>query len=273
MSIRRTPLAVLNLLNQPLRTAVSITGVTFALVLVFMQLGFLGAVGHTATIVLDRLEFDLLIRSPEYLHLYEAGLVDQSVLQLLRGHPQIDHVAPFYIMLQRWQSLGDDQLYQGIAVMGMRLDRPVFDVDEIRQQLASLTRSDTVLIDRATRADFGPANGVRFGDEDIGRSTILGQQRVQIVGHFRVGTGLATNGAVLMSEAAFDRVTPVDVRHQVSLGLRGLSPVSIPIKRPSKCERGWPLACNGTWRPLRSSAATKRSSGNVIVGFARRRSG
>lgn len=224
MSLRRTPLAVLNLLNQPVRTAVSVTGVTFALVLVFMQLGFLGAVGHTATIVLDRLEFDLLIRSPEYLHLYEAGLVDQNVLQLLRGHPQIEQVAPFYIMLQRWQSLGDDQLFQGIAVMGMRLDRPVFDVPEIRAQLASLTRSDAVLIDRATRADFGPADGVRFGDQDIGRSTILGQQRVQLVGHFRVGTGLATNGALLMSEATFDRITPVDVRQHASLGLARLKP-------------------------------------------------
>lgn len=238
MSIRRTPLAVLNLLSQPVRTAVSVTGVTFALVLVFMQLGFLGAVGHTATIVLDRLEFDLLIRSPEYLHLYEAGLVDQSALQLLRGHEQIDQVAPFYIMLQRWQSLGDDQLYQGIAVMGMRLDQPVFDVAEIQQQLASLTRSDSVLIDRATRADFGPANGVRFGDQDIGRRTILGQQRVQIVGHFRVGTGLATNGAVLLSEAAFDRVTPVDVRDQASLGLVRLKP-GIDPDRAAEQVRAW----------------------------------
>lgn len=238
MSIRRTPLAVLNLLNQPVRTAVSVTGVTFALVLVFMQLGFLGAVGHTATIVLDRLEFDLLIRSPEYLHLYEAGLVDQSALQLLRGHGQIDQVAPFYIMLQRWQSLGDDRLYQGIAVMGVRLDQPVFDVAEIQQQLASLTRSDSVLIDRATRADFGPANGVRFGDQDIGRSTILGQQRVQIVGHFRVGTGLATNGAVLLSEAAFDRVTPVDVRDQASLGLVRLKP-GVDPDRAAEQVRAW----------------------------------
>ena len=238
MSIRRTPLAVLNLLNQPVRTAVSVTGVTFALVLVFMQLGFLGAVGHTATIVLDRLEFDLLIRSPEYLHLYEAGLIDQSALQLLRGHGQIDQVAPFYIMLQRWQSLGDNQLYQGIAVMGMRLDQPVFDVAEIQQQLASLTRSDSVLIDRATRADFGPANGVRFGDQDIGRSTILGQQRVQIVGHFRVGTGLATNGAVLLSEAAFDRITPVDVRAQASLGLVRLKP-GVDPDRAAEQVRSW----------------------------------
>jgi putative ABC transport system permease protein len=190
----RTPLAILNLLNQPVRTSVSILGVTFALVLVFMQLGFLGAVGNTATIVLDRLEFDLIIRSPEYLHLYEADTVDQRVLQLVAGYPEVQDVSPFYIMLQRWQSLGEDQLFQGIALMGMRLDRPVFDLPEVREQLTKLTRSDALLIDRATRADFGPADGVRFGDRDIGRSTILGRQRVQIVGHFHLGTGLATNG-------------------------------------------------------------------------------
>lgn len=238
MNRRRTPLAVLNLLNQPVRTVVSVTGVTFALVLVFMQLGFLGAVGHTATIVLDRLEFDLLVRSPEYLHLYEAGLVEQNVLQLLAGQAQVDQVTPFYIMLQRWQSLGDDQLFQGIAVMGMRLDRPVFDVAEIRNQVSKLTRSDAVLIDRATRADFGPADGVRFGDRDIGRSTILGHQRVQIVGHFRVGTGLATNGALLVSEATFDRITPVDVKQHASLGLVRLKP-GVDPDRAAEQIRQW----------------------------------
>lgn len=236
--MRRTPLAILNLLNQPVRTSVSILGVTFALVLVFMQLGFLGAVGNTATIVLDRLEFDLIVRSPDYLHLYEADTVDQRVLQLVAGHPDVQQVSPFYIMLQRWQSLGEDRLFQGIALMAVRLDRPVFDVPEIRQQLSKLVRNDALLIDRATRADFGPADGVRFGDRDIGRSTILGRQQVQIVGHFHLGTGLATNGAVLMSEAAFDRVTPVDVRHRTSLGLARLKPGADPDRTAAEV-RAW----------------------------------
>ena len=55
----RTPLGLLNLWHQQAKTLVSIGGVAFALLLVFMQLGFMGAVSHTATNVLENLEFDV----------------------------------------------------------------------------------------------------------------------------------------------------------------------------------------------------------------------
>ena len=64
----KTPLALLNLWYQPAKTLVSIGGVSFALLLVFMQLGFMGAVSHTATNVLENLKFDVLIRARDYLH-------------------------------------------------------------------------------------------------------------------------------------------------------------------------------------------------------------
>ena len=59
----KTPLALHNLLHQPLQTGVSVAGVAFALLLVFMQLGFMGAVAHTATNVLGALDFDVLVRA------------------------------------------------------------------------------------------------------------------------------------------------------------------------------------------------------------------
>ncbi|MCA9180160.1 MAG: hypothetical protein KDA51_01875, partial [Planctomycetales bacterium] len=74
----KTPLALHNLLHQPLQTGVSIAGVAFALLLVFMQLGFMGAVAFTATNVLEQLEFDVLLRAPDYLHLYEAGQIERG---------------------------------------------------------------------------------------------------------------------------------------------------------------------------------------------------
>ena len=40
----RTPLAWLNLLHNRARTAVALAGVSFSVLLIFMQLGFLGAV-------------------------------------------------------------------------------------------------------------------------------------------------------------------------------------------------------------------------------------
>ena len=67
---RRTPISLLNLISQPTRAIVSVTGVAFALLLIFMQLGFRGAVGNTATIVYGKLKGQLVMRSPDYVHLY-----------------------------------------------------------------------------------------------------------------------------------------------------------------------------------------------------------
>ena len=65
-------LAWRNLLHNPMRTAVALCGVAFAVTLIFLQLGFLGSVRTTASLIYDALDFDLMIRSPEYLYFADA---------------------------------------------------------------------------------------------------------------------------------------------------------------------------------------------------------
>ena len=55
----RTPLAWHNLVHNKVRTAVAAAGVTFAVVLVFMQLGFLGSVETTVTRFFDALNTNI----------------------------------------------------------------------------------------------------------------------------------------------------------------------------------------------------------------------
>ena len=214
----RTPISTLNLLGKPTQAIVSILGVAFALLLIFMQLGFRGAVANTATIVYGKLDFDVLLRSPEYLHLYEARTVQHAWLDLIQSHPDVASVSPFYIMLQKWQNPQDGN-YRAIAMMGVRRDKLVIDNEEIRGQLDRLGNSDWALIDRATRRDYGPKNGRRFGDNDVGLHAELGGHDTEIAGHFLLGTGLATNGAVLLSDTGFGKRSPYNVQQQTNLGL------------------------------------------------------
>src|SRR3954466_10701712 len=65
-------LAWANLVHKRARTLVASAGVAFAVVLVFMELGMFGGVGRTATMLYDKLQFDLLITSGEYLDLSRA---------------------------------------------------------------------------------------------------------------------------------------------------------------------------------------------------------
>jgi putative ABC transport system permease protein len=199
---------------------VSLLGVTFAVLLIFMQLGFRGAVANTATVVYGRMQFDILVQSREYLHLYEARSFERRWLDLIAEYPDVESVDPFWIMLQKWQSPSDNN-FRGISMMAMPPGKSIFDVPEIESQLDKLRGTNNILIDRDTRKTYGPVDGEEFGDADVeqARTTELGGKNVIIRGHFFLGTGLATNGAVLISDTGFDQRAPFSVRDSASLGL------------------------------------------------------
>ena len=96
-ALKRTPLAWRNLSDQKVRTGVASLGVSVALVLIFMQLGFFGAVVSTATVVLSRLNFDLLITSRDYQHLYTAGVLPRVRLYQAASTPGVQSVDPLYL--------------------------------------------------------------------------------------------------------------------------------------------------------------------------------
>ncbi|AMV31012.1 FtsX-like permease family protein [Pirellula sp. SH-Sr6A] len=230
---RRTPVALLNLLSHPARAAVSLGGVSFALLLIFMQLGFRGAVGNTATIVYGKLSGEVVIRSFDYVHLYEPRTIDRHWLKTLASHPLVDRVDPFFIMLQKWQNpprntacanAPPDGSFRTVGMMGMEVDRPVLEVEDAVAQLDALKDPDAMLVDQATRAEYGPQDCKAFGERDLGLRAELGGRASRIAGTFRLGTGLATNGAVLVSDVAFSRRAPFDTRQRVSLGLIHLKP-------------------------------------------------
>ncbi|MFO1065250.1 MAG: ABC transporter permease [Pirellulales bacterium] len=249
----KTPLGLYNLRHQGARTAVSVGGVGFALLLVFMQLGFQGAVSHTAVNVYDHVEFDLVIRDADYMHLYEPGTVAKRNLDAAAADEDVQEVVPFWIGLQNWRTMppenpnpaenpkqgsSDDSRSQPsgfrtqflpLAIMGVEPGRRVFDLPEINEKQSMLTGDNRILVDDSTRKDYGPRNGKKFDDDDAGRETEVGGQSVRIVGVFRLGTGLAANAALLTSNQGFDRLVPWDASQQPSMGLVRLKPGADPL--------------------------------------------
>jgi putative ABC transport system permease protein len=85
-----------------------------------------------------------------------------------------------------------------------------------------------MLIDRATRADFGPKNGRTFEAADVGSEVMLSSQRMRIAGLVSIGTGLAANGQVLVGQSAFAKLVPWNANENCSLGLVRLKPGADP---------------------------------------------
>ena len=109
----KTPLAWLNLRHDIARTFVAVAGVGFAALLIFIQLGFLGACIRSATLIFDRLDFDLAIGSPEYVDLMRGGTIPRARLTQVWELPGVRSVRPLslygsysYTFLPSGQTLG-----------------------------------------------------------------------------------------------------------------------------------------------------------------------
>lgn len=222
-----TRLALANLRHYKARTAVAIAGVAFAVLLIFMQLGFLGAVAKTATIVYDALDFDVMLRSPAYLHLTEPGSIPEARLLQARSLSEVAGVRPFLVGLNEWQNPINGQ-WRGIMAMGVEPLEAPFRRNDLAAKCRRLTQSHYVLVDSESRAEYGPANGSRFSVADVGTRTVLGRQVVQIVGSFSLGTGLAANGAVLQSIGGFRLCKPNLREGHVSMALVTLASGASP---------------------------------------------
>jgi len=223
-------LARLNLQHQRLRTLISLAGVAFAALLIFTQLGFLGAVDRTASLLFDRLDFDLLLTSREYLDLntpqgfprlriYQAGAVSG-----------VESVRPFSVCLGLWRgprsqsSPRVDSRRWNIMILGVRPEdlhlvfrnagQGIFrDREELTAFETALARPNAVLIDRRSWPDYGSPKDLRPG-----AVVELNEQQLELAGNFEIGTGFGYNGVLLTSEAAIDRVGGL-IPNQVTFGL------------------------------------------------------
>jgi len=215
----KTPLAWHNLLLDKVRTAVAIAGVAFAVVLILMQLGFYGAVLQTATLIYDRLRFDLLLCSPSYLHLSKSGTISRNRLSQAESLPEIEAADPLYIGFNLWRNV-DTGRRRGIMVLAIDPQQPVLKLAELSELSPLLTQPDAALLDRRSRPEFGP--------QEVGLVTDVGNRRVRVVGQFTMGTGFGADGAILVSERTFWNLFPTRKTDQVSLGLVTLKPGSNP---------------------------------------------
>ena len=229
-------LGIANLLHNLNRTVLSLAGIGFAIVLIFMQMGFRGSVATTATLIYSKMEFDLMIRSPDYLHFCDARFVERDRMFELASLPGVERVVPFQVMLHYWQipdnrwTRGQELAGETRGVIAMATDphSEVFKIDEIQLKLQQLATHDSILMDRKSRAEYGPVDGTKFSEADIGVVTEVAGRQVQIAETIELGTGLAANGAFLTSLGGFQRLTPEMGANNASFGLIQLQPGEKP---------------------------------------------
>jgi putative ABC transport system permease protein len=227
----KTALAWHNFTHNKVRMTVSVAGVTFAVVLMFMQLGFLQAVGDESVVMIQKLDFDVCLRSPEYDYLTDARTIPDQRLRQALEIEGVESAAPLVVSVFSWRNprppevdpdVGGQQ--RAILALGVPLDQPVFRDAAMQQAVNSqATGHRTVLVDTRTRREFGPSDDHRFGPDDLGVTVEVNGVALTIAGLYNCGTGLSAGGDILMSRQTFVDCLPVWPHERCSLGLLRLA--------------------------------------------------
>ena len=209
-----TPLTWLNLMHNKARTIVAIAGVAFAVVLILMQLGFLGSVWTTATMIYDQLDFDIVMVSRDYQHFASPSYFPHARLPLARRVHGVARVTPVYIGFNLWRN-PDTQLRWPMLVIGADPHAKVFRNDQ-QIPVERLVQQNTVIVDTLSREEFGSIA--------VGQERQLGSRLVTIAGQMTMGAGFTADGTVLTSDRTFANLFHGAAPGRVNMALIKLEP-------------------------------------------------
>jgi putative ABC transport system permease protein len=231
----RTPLAWRNVTHKKVTLLVSSAAVAFAVLIMFMQLGFLNGLYDSQTGLMRHLRAELVLVSREQHTLVTRAFFPRSRLVQAAAVPGVGTVHPIYVedRASLLRNPGDGRM-SGIRVVGFDPAADLFDHPEIEALVPRLATPLHVLYDRRSRDFFGPvAEGTR---------TELGRREVTVAGVFGLGADYFYDGNVLASEDTFFRLFGHLHPERVTLGLVRLAPGA----DPAEVEMGLRRALEGT---------------------------
>ena len=224
---RRTPLGWLQLSHQKSRFLVALSGIAFADVLMFMQLGFQTALFDSNTRLHRSMEADIFLVSPQARNLaYLSTFTRRRLLQTM-DIPGVKSAEGMYLGFIDWKN-PQTRKETGILVIGINPDKPAFDLPEVNSQLNAIKMPDTMLFDSGSRGEYDKI----FAQIEQGKpaTTEIGRRTITINSLFKVGASFIADGTLITSDQNFLRVFPRQEPGAVNLALIQLQPGYDPIQ-------------------------------------------
>jgi putative ABC transport system permease protein len=222
---RRTPLGWLQLTHEKGRFLVALSGIAFADILMFMQLGFQAALFDSNTRLHRSMEADIFLISPQARNLANMSTFTRRRLFQVNDMPGVKSAEPMYVNFIDWKNPQTGKK-NTILVAGFNPDKPAFNLPEVKSQLQKVKLPDAVLFDRAGRGDYLEL----IAKVDQGKSVKAEVERrtVNVSGLFKVGASFIADTTLMTSDQNFLRLFPRREAGSISIGLVKLKPESDP---------------------------------------------
>lgn len=222
----KTPIAWRNLTHNKQKLLIAVSGVAFAVVLMFQQTGFENALFDSTVEVVKKTDCDVIVFNRARFALSSELRFNREYMNMAAGIQGVKSASPLFIdnTIALFRATNTDSKTKPkprpIRVLGCDIDQNVWASDEINSQIQKLRSPDTALIDRLSKPEFG----FQFDDQSIvGTQTgELLERDVDLVGTFKMGRDFAHEGNLIMSDrnfAKYFRYRGFDPLSVVDLGL------------------------------------------------------
>jgi len=218
---RRTPLGWLQLSHQKSRFLVALSGIAFADLLMFMQLGFQAALYDSNTRLVRSLHTDIVLLSPQARNTQSLSTFSRRRLYQSLDVPGVKSAEALYINTVNWRN-PQTRRKTVVQVVGVDPTQPAFDLPDVNQQLPTIKLPDTFLFDRSARGDYNEV--IAKLDQEKPVTTEIDRRTITIGGLFQLGASFGADGSLITSDQNFLRLFPRREAGSISLGLIQLQP-------------------------------------------------
>ena len=218
---RRTPLGWLQLSHHRSRLLVALSGIAFADVLIFMQLGFQNALYDSNTRLNRALLADIVLISPQSRNMQNLATFSRRRLFQAADVPGVKSATAMYIGLVTWKN-PQTRRKTSMQAIGLNPEQPALDIPEVNQQLDQIKLPDDFIFDRASRGEY--AEAIKQVDTGKAVTTEIDRLTITISGVFPLGASFGADGTLISSEDNFLRLFPRRRPGSIDLGLIKLQP-------------------------------------------------
>ncbi len=215
------PLAWLQLVRERVRLLVALAGISFAVILMMMQLGFRDAL-FDASITLHRnLNADVVLISPQSTALIAMNQFSRRRLYQALGAPGVESVTPLYLDFGIWRN-PENRTTRQLMMIAYPPEDEIFDLPGLATIQPELKKEDVVLFDTASRPEFGPVEA--WFKEGKTVSTQISGRRVRVNGLFQLGASFGADGNLITSALNLKRILPARDLGLIDVGLIRVQP-------------------------------------------------
>ena len=235
--VQEPPLGWAQLSHQKVRLLVALSGIAFADILIFMQLGFKNLLYDGATLVHRNLKGDVVLISNRTVALLDGQTFSRRYLYQAAAVEGVEAASPLYHSMTTWVNPWDKEVTE-VAVIAFDPVQPVLNLPEVNQQLETIKLANIVLFDRKSQPTTGPV-AESFGEGKTITTEISGH-RVKVGGIFTLGSSFFLKGHLITSDLNYMRLFGADSLDGIAVGILNLDPDADPQAVLARLQRRLP---------------------------------